>query len=567
MSAAGRVRSVLRGTPLALLALMAASSVAVLLAASALGGWELLRAGLHSPAADWSLHPLQRALTQRYMLLGPLLNSLLLAVPVALLATCAGGLLAWFAVRSDLPAGRWLLAAVALPHIIPGFQLASAWVELFSHGGVWQAVFGVAAPIAPYGYGAIVAVMTLHLMLFPYLLVAANLQAADPALEEAARVAGLSALRVLVRVTVPLARPALAASVLLVFAYVMEEFGIPSLLGTPTGFDTLTTRIYGLATTPPLDLSAAAVLAWLLGAVALVVLWAQLRLLAGQRLETLSGKASRHSVVRLGRWRWAAAAGVWGAVLAAALAPLLALGLVSLLDGWGQGYGPGHWTLARYRGLLHSDELRRALRNTVLLAAGSAALATLIAVAVAVTAQRLRAGWIQRLGLLADRVSFVAFALPGLVVGLALILAFSGGWMPLYGTVWLLLLAYVLRFSGVSVRSVAARLAQIGQELEAAGAVAGLSRLRVLARIVLPLLAPALTGSLVLVFINAVKEISATSLLASQGSETLAYEAYVRFQEGNYTQGSALSMVMIALVLAMLLLGRWLGRAKTVGVG
>jgi len=566
MSAARRALPALRGMPMALLALLAVCGVVVLLAASALGGWELLRAGLQSTAGGWSLHPLQRALTQHYMLLGPLRNSLLLAVPVALLATCAGGLLAWFAVRTDLPAGRWLLAAVALPHIIPGFQLASAWVELFSHGGVWQAVFGAAAPVAAYGYGAIVAVMTLHLMLFPYLLVVANLQAADPALEEAARIAGLSPAQVVARITVPLARPALTASVLLVFAYVMEEFGIPSLLGTPTGFDTLTTRIYGLATTPPLDLSGAAVLAWLLGAVALVVLWAQLRLLGGQRLETLSGKASRHSVVRLGRWRWPAAVGVWGVVLAAALAPLLALGLVSLLDSWGQGYGPDNWTLQRYRALWHSEELRRALRNTVSLATGSAALATMIAVAVAVTVHRLPAGGPRRLGILADRVSFVAFALPGLVVGLALILAFSGGWMPLYGTAWLLLLAYVLRFSGVGVRSVAARLMQIGAELEAAGAVAGLSRLRVLARIVLPLLRPALVGSVVLVFVNAVKEISATSLLASQGSETLAYEAYVRFQEGNYTQGSAVSMVMIGMVLCMLLLGRWLGRGSTAEV-
>ena len=155
------------------------------------------------------------------------------------------------------------------------------------------------------------------------------------------------------------------------------------------------------------------------------------------------------------------------------------------------------------------------------------------------------------------------FALPGLVTGLALILAFGGGWIPLYGTVWILLLAYVLRFTGIGVRSISARLSQMAVELEAAAQVGGLGRLRVLARIVLPLLAPALAGSAILVFINAVKEISATSLLASQGSETLAFEAYVRFQEGDYTQGSAVSVVMIALVLVVLGLGHWLGRAKS----
>jgi iron(III) transport system permease protein len=547
--------------PIATGAALALLASAALLFAALLGGWELLRTALSGPSGGWSLDPVARALGQRYMLVSPLVNSLLLAVPVALLATCVGGALAWLAVRTDLPGGAAIMPLVALPHIIPGFQLASAWVEWFAHGGLWQAAFGH-TPLAAYGVAPMIVVMTLHLMLFPYLLISANLQASDAALEEAARIAGLSTPRVLWRVTLPLARPALAASMLLVFAYVMEEFGIPSLLGTPSGFDTLTTRIYGLATTVPLDLAGASVLALLLGALALLVLLGQIKLLASQRLETLSGKASRQSRVALAGWRWPLAALVGVALLVAAIAPLAALGLVSLLDGWGQGYGPANWTLARYGALLHDEALRRALSNTLSLAAGSALVCTAAAVAIAYGAARLPTGWAARLARLADRVSFIAFALPGLVVGLAMILAFSGGWLPLYGTVWLLLLAYALRFVGVSVRTVASRLAQIGPELESAAAVAGLSRLRVMARIVLPLLSPALFGSAVLVSINAVKEISATSLLVSQGSETLAYEAYVRFQEGNYTQGSAVSMVMIALVVAMLAIGRWLARGS-----
>jgi len=546
---------------MAVAAALSMLAVLGLLAFSLLGGWELLRTAFESASGTWSFHPLYRALTQHYMLAGPLLNSLLLAIPVALAATLLGGLLAWLAVRSDLPGGLWLLPLVALPHVIPGFQLASAWVEIFSHGGLWQAALGVPAPMSAYGYAAIVVVMTLHLMLFPFLLVASNLQAADPALEEAGRIAGLTPAKVFLRITIPLARPALLGSLLLVFAYVMEEFGIPSLLGTPSGFETLTTRIYGLATTTPLDLSGASVLALVLGCIALGVLWMQLRLWAGTRLETLSGKASRQGRVRLGRWRWPVAVLVWAALCTVALAPFGALVLVSLLNSWGQGYGPDHWTGSRYAELLHSEELRRALRNTLALALGSALAGTAIAVVIAYASQRFRPRFVGRLALIADRVSFVTFAVPGLVIGLALILAFSGGWLPLYGTPWILLVAYTLRFSGVGVRTVAARLSQIGVELEAAAEVAGLSRLRILARIVLPLLAPALVGSAVLIFVNAVKEISATSLLASQGSETLAYEAYIRFQEGNYTQGSAVSVVMIAGVIAVLLLGRLVGRS------
>lgn len=543
------------------LAALALVGLVALLLASGWGGVQLLRTAATDPAGAWSVQPLVGVLTQRYMLVSPLLNSLLLSVPVALAAVAIGGALAWLGQRSDFPGAPWLLPLVALPHIIPGFQLGSAWVEIVSHGGLWQTFTGLRSPVAAYGYAAMLVVMTAHLLLFPYLIVSGALQAADPALEEAGRIAGLSPARVFWRITLPLTRPALLSALLLVFAYAMEEFGIPSLLGTPSGFDTLTTRIYGLATTPPLDLASAAVLAVVLGAIALAVLWGQLRLLAGQRLETLSGKASRKSRTALGRWRWplAVAVAVWGVLAVVAVAPLLTLILVSLLDSWGQGWLPDNWTLARYAALWHSEELRQAVWNTLLLAMASAAAVVAVAAAIVYGGQRLR--W--PLARLADRVSFVVFALPGLVVGLAAILAFSGGWLPLYGTVWILLLAYALRFAGIGVRTVSARLAQIGVELEAAAQVAGLSRLRLLAKVVLPLLAPALAGSAVLVFINAVKEISATSLLASQGSQTLAFEAYVRFQEGNYTQGSAISVVMIALVLAVLGLGRWLARGKT----
>jgi iron(III) transport system permease protein len=264
-------------------------------------------------------------------------------------------------------------------------------------------------------------------------------------------------------------------------------------------------------------------------------------------------------VVALGRWRWPLAFSAWGFVLATALVPLAALALVSVLDSWGRGWGPANWTLARHLAVLHDAELRRALANSLGLALAAAALCGLIALTIVYAGVRLQQRWAR----VADRISFVAFALPGLVVGLAMILAFAGGRLNLYGSFAMLLLAYVLRFLGIPVRSLSARLAQMAPELEAAGAVAGLSRMRIVVRIVVPLLAPAMFAGFVLVFINSVKEISATSLLATQGHETLAYEAYLRFQEGNYTQGSVLSLWMIALVLAMLGLGRWLGGRRT----
>ena len=535
--------------------MLALAATAVFLLAAAFAGVELLRGAFTGDDGGWSLDPLVRTFTQRYMLLGPLWHSLLLGLACALLATALGAVLAWLAARSDMPGALALFPFIALPHVIPGFQLASAWVEVFTHGGLWEGLGLGASPLGAYGSLAIVAVLVLHLYLFAYLGVAAALASADPALEEAARVAGLGPRRVFLRITLPLAGPALLASLLLVFAYVMEEFGVPSLLGTPSGFDTLTTRIYGLATSPPLDLGGASVLALVLGLVALAVLVGQKRLAGARSVVSIGGKASVRNRIALGRWRWPLAALAWAFVLATALVPLVALALVSCLDSWGRGWGPGNWTLARHAALLRDAELRRALFNSLGLALASAGACTLLALTIVYAGERLRRRWAR----LADRVSFVAFALPGLVIGLALILAFGGGLFNLYGSFGLLLLAYVLRFLGIPVRGISARLAQLAPELEAAGEIAGLTRMRIVLRIVVPLLAPAAVGGFVLTFINSVKEISATSLLATQGHETLAYEAYLRFQEGNYTQGSVVSLWMIALVLAVMGLGRLAG--------
>ena len=334
----------------------------------------------------------------------------------------------------------------------------------------------------------------------------------------------------------------------------MQEFGAPSLLGSPTGFTTLTMQIYELATTPPLDFQTASVLSVILGAIALLVLLLNLRLVAKGAAVTVGGKAARRNLARLGGWRWPLAALTWGFLLLTSLGPLVALLLVSFIDSWGNGYGPSNLTFTRYLALIQSPELRTAIWNTLYVALAAAALATLVGLIAAYAWLRLRRRWAAWM----DRVSFVAFATPGLVLGLALIVAFSGGPINLYGTYAILIIAYMVRFSGIAVRTIGANLAQISPELESAARVCGLAPPRVLLRITLPLIKHGVAVAFILAFINGVKEISATSLLVSQGHETLAYEAYLRYMEGNYTLGSAISIGMIVLTLAVVVaVARW----------
>ncbi len=479
-----------------------------------------------------------------YLLSTPLLHSLVVSAATAVLSTALGTLLAWLAVRTDLAGRHAMTAFVAIPHIVPSFQLASSWIVLFGDAGIVKSVTGL-TPFPAYGVAPLVAVQTIHLTVFSYLNVAGALGSLDPSLEEAARAGGLNARQVLRRVTFPLMLPSILSGMLLAFAYSMAEFGAPILLAAPAGFGTLTTQIYELSTAPPLQFGEAAVLSLLLGVLALAVMAINLRLLARGSFVTVSGKSSSGEITRLRGLRAPLAALAWIWLTATALAPLAALVLISLLGSWGRGFGPGNLTLAHYSTMLASHTLTNALWNSLALALGAAALAAATGFIAAYGAVRLKTAW----GAWLDRMSFVNFATPGLVVGIAFVLAFSGPPVNLFGTYWILLFGYFVRFAGLAVRGVSANLRQLSSELEEAGLVCGLGRSRVLARITLPLLRESLAAGFLLVFVNAIKEVSMTSLVASQGTETLAYEAFLRYSDGDYTVGSAYSVLMVTIAL------------------
>jgi iron(III) transport system permease protein len=512
--------------------------------------------------AGFTLAHFASSFAHDYALTMPLAHSLAVSAATAGLATAIGTLLAWAAVRADLPGRRAVAALVAIPHIVPSFQLASSWIVLFGEAGIVQSTTGF-TPLPAYGVGPLVAVQTIHLTVFAFLNVSGALASLDPSLDEAARTCGLGRAQALLRVTLPLMLPAILSGLLLSFAYSMAEFGAPILLAAPAGFGTLTTRIYELSTAPPLQFGQAAVLSLLLGLIALATMGLNLRLLARGSYVTLSGRAGAGGRARLGAaGRGAAAAVVWPWLALTALAPIGALVLISLLDSWGRGFGPSNLTLSHYATMLASHSLTHALGNSLALALGAAALAVALGFVAAYGAVRLGTRW----GALLDRTSFVNFATPGLVVGIAFVLAFSRPPVNLFGTYWILLFAYVVHFAGLAVRGIGANLRQLSAELEEAGAACGLRRAQVLARITLPLLRSSLATGFVLVFINAVKEVSATSLLAGQGTETLAFEAFLRYSDGDYTVGSAYSVLMVAIALGGSLVIARLSRIGSGGI-
>jgi iron(III) transport system permease protein len=462
------------------------------------------------------------------------LDTALLAVGVVLAATAVGLPLAWLVVRTDLPGRRAWGVLASLPLVIPSFVAALALLGAFGPRGMLQRALsplGVDRLPDVTGYWGALLALTLSTYPYVFLLVAASLRSIDTAAEEAARGLGAGRLAVLARVTIPSLRPTLAASSLLVALYVLSDFGAVSLMG----YSTLTTSIY-VRYESLLDRDAAAILALVLVALAgLVVLLASRWRLRGAAHRSTPGAGRAAHVVALGRWRWAATA---FAAAATGLFLVLPLGVLC----W--------WTV---HALPETDPLDLAWDAAVdsltvsAIAAGVAAIVTLPA---AVLAWR----YPSRLARGLERLTLLPTAVPGIAVGLALVY-FGARVDVLYGTLALLVLAYLVRFMPYALASSRAALDAVSPRLEDASRSLGSGPAGTLGRVVLPLARPGILAGAALVFLSTIKELPATLLLRPIGFETLATEIWKETSVSAYGAAapSALLLVVIAAPLVYLL--------------
>lgn len=493
---------------------------ALLVAAAALLplGYLLVRA---SQAGTGALELLARERTAE--ILG---RSVLLAFGVTALAVFLAVPIAWLTVRSDLPWRRGVAVLASLPLAIPSYVGAFTVVAALGPGGLVEDVLGplgARGTSAIYGYPG--AVMTLGLLTYPYVLLTARaaLRGLDPALEEASRGLGKGSWGTFWRVVLPQLRPAIGAGALLVALYTLSDFGAVSLLR----FDSFTRVIY-VQYQSSFDRTGAAVLALTLVALTLFVLLLEANTRGVARYQQASGGQRRGRGTALGRWKWPALA--WCATVA-----LVALGLpVSVL---------GYWFV---RGLRAGEPLAAvggdAWRSLFVagLAAGAAALASLPVAALAVR-------YPGRLSRLLERVSYLGYALPGIVVALALVFFGARYAWPVYQTLGMLILAYVVLFLPQAVGATRASLLQIRPSLEEAARGLGRSRLSVLATITAPLAARGLLAGAALVFLTTLKELPATLLLSPIGFTTLATSIWGAASEAFFARAAAPALLLILL--------------------
>lgn len=458
--------------------------------------------------------------------LAVLARSVLLAAVVTAASVGIAVPLAWLTARTDLPGRRTWAVLAALPLVIPSYVGGFVLVSVLGPRGVLQGAlepFGVER--LPEIYGLPGAAFALTLFSYPYifLTVRSAFRGMDPALEEAAKSLGSRGWATFLRVTLPQLRPAIVAGALLVALYALSDFGAVSLLQ----FDSFAREIY-IQYRSAFDRTPAAVLALMLVALTATILAVEGRTRGRLRYHRSTVGAARPNgrIVPLGRWRWPALVFCGGIVTLALVAP------VGILSFW------------LVRGLAEGEPLRlvwRAAWHSVYVSGLAAGVAALAALPVAMLAVR----YAGRVSGLVERMTYLGYALPGIVLALALVF-FGANYAPaVYGTLGILVIAYIIHFLPQAVGATRTALLQINPSVEEAARGLGRSPISVLATITAPMARSGILAGAVLVFLTTMKELPATLLLSPIGYDTLATSIWNATSEAFFARAAAPALLLI----------------------
>ncbi len=519
----------------------------------------LLYGSLHSTppgvAGTFNLDGYQQVLTRQNLV--TLLNTVGISLAKTVPSLVIAVLLAWILARTDTPFRGALEVLVTLPFFIPPILTAMAWGMLGNPqvgllNQLYQWLTGSSSsPINVYSYGGVVWHMMQYSVPFLFLLIVDAFRAMDPSLEEAARMCGASRLRTFGTVTLQLMLPALTGAAILSFIRGIENFESPLFFGSPAGIKVITTDIYdSINQSSPPQYQYATAVSFIIMALLFLIVLLQWKLLRGRSFVTVSGKGYSPGVMKLGKWRWA----TFGfCALFFVVTVVLPIGQL-LIGSFFKFFGFYQWdmlTLEHYQAVFGSSEFWRGFGNTMLLGLVGATLTMVLGGAVAYISVRTR--WRGRL--LIDAMAWLPWMMPGIVLGLGFLWGFAllPHAIPIYGTIWALLLAYISLGTPLSVRVMSAAYSQLSYDIEECSRVHGASWLQTMRRIVIALIWPSFAVGWVLVFFGIMRELSASVLLYSVGSEVLSVVLLKLWVNGNAEQVSVIGLMMMVLVL----LFRW----------
>ncbi|MGE5539501.1 MAG: ABC transporter permease [Gemmatimonas sp.] len=494
---------------------------------------------------------------------GSIVNTVKLLVTIHAISFPIAIVIAWVLARTDLPGRHGFEFMFWISFFMPTLAVLLGWIMcLDPEYGVLNKAFDAlpfldGAPFNIYSFWGIVwAHLACHAITVKVMLLTPTFRNIDSSLEEASEVCGASRLATLRRIVVPATMPALIAILLLAMIRAMQSFEIELVLGPSFNFYVYSTQVYSLVGQEPPDFAAASALATM-GLMVIAPLIALQRWVSFRRsYATVSGKMKTQPV-RLGRWRVPALIIMTLIVLTLTALPVAFLGLASVMKLFGFFDIPQPWTLDHWHTVFGDEAFRQSIFNTLTLAGGASVFAVVLLSLIAYFAVRSA----YRGRALLDFVSWLPSAVPGLLFGLGLLYVFLEipFFRPLYGTMWLMILAVVVSHMTFGTQILKSNLLQLSQDLEEASTVAGASWLHTFTRVILPIIVPAVLLVGTTSFITAARDVASVALVATAGTKTLSLLQLDYMVNGRYGAAAVISFVVIALSTGLALLARALG--------
>ena len=513
--------------------------------------------GFHDRAGGFTFANFGQLVTDPTFL-DPLVTTLVLAVSSAVICCVVAAPMGWLVARTDMPLRRTVRALVTASFVTPPFLGAVAWELLAApNSGLLNKLFRAATGAEPdeylfniYSLPGLIFVISCYTFPYVFVLVANALDRIPGDLEDASSILGGSAWTTARRVTVPLAMPAVLAGALIAFLQAMTLFGSPAILALPAGFHTMTTKIWSLFQYPPkLELAAAASLPLLVLTVAL--LQAESAILGRRGYSVVGGRQGDPRRVPLGRWKWAALFAAFLVLLNPVFLPYGALLNAAFSRVPSEFVSLDNLTLHNIEFVFFElSATGIAFKNTLILCTSAATIGTVMAVVIAYMTSRKAIAWHRVLGFLAT----APVAVPGIVLGVGLFLTYTRPPFVLYGTLWILLIAFVTIALPAAYQQLQSAFRVVNPDLEEASRILGATRLGTLSRITAPLLRTSVIATWCFIFIGVIRELSAAVMLFTSETKVISVLIFDLNESGDLGAIAVLGIVMLVFTFAVVVL-------------
>ncbi len=489
--------------------------------------------------------------------LDPLLTTVTIATSSAIICCAVAAPIGWLVARTDMPMRRTVRALVTASFVTPPFLGAIAWELLAAPNSgllnkIFRAVTGAEMDehlFNIYSLAGLIFVISCYTFPYVFVLIANALDRIPGDLEDASSILGGRAWTTARRITIPLAMPALLAGALVAFLQAMTLFGSPAILALPAGFHTMTTKIWSLFQYPPkLELAAAASLPLLV--LTVVLLRAEHMILGRRGYSVVGGKQGDPRLVRLGGWRWVALGAVFLVLMCPVFLPYAALFNAAFSRVASQFITFNNFTFHNIEFVFFElSNTKIAVENTFVLGILAATVGTLLALVISYITSRKAITGYRALGFLAT----APVAIPGIVLGVGLFLSYTRPPFVLYGTLWILLLAFVTISLPAAYQQMQSAFRSVHADLEDAGRILGATRLRTLKDITAPLLRTSVIATWCFIFVGVIRELSAAIILFTSDTKVISVLIFDLNESGDLGAISVLGLIMLVITFSIII--------------